>query len=795
VKEPRTVLGVGLIVVAGALALAVWAAPTRVAATVQLPGPSLGSVLALVSPLRPAPTSIRPAAPARTVRDSTFDSIIVPTPAPDVVVPVAEPPFLAHMQDVTPQPFQVMVRDGNQVWLLSDTGERELLIDTSTRLGLYLGPGGLLETDVPGVEWGGPSRDGDTVVLAVANYANRQRDDAHPPFLVQLYLLEVASGSLHYLADGEDPVISPDGLQVIFKRPGGGWFLLATRAGSVPEPLPEAGEGCYLRRPVWSPSSDKVAVAEYCGAEAHVRLLDPGTRQSEVLHTIDYRNLDIGLYPELNLSWWPDGEYLAYMALGGEADDKDRRTTLWQLPISGAPPRVMAGGREVLSYAISPDGRHIALASPGEYWMDREVVDLWLADVAGGRTLRLTRDEAYDSPMAWTEDGRLVFLRYYQGLWTLDLVDGLMRQFMRSTNGAEVVLIRGWQEPWHTPGWKARLNEPFSLLVKREDRLWLVQAGARREQLLLEPPCEFCWTLDDIAVSPDGSQVAYLVRNRLGPYIDSGFIGLVQVSLSPDTEPRRLAYTESGIALSWWDPSQVACRVWTDYGSFFVILDVSSGERTEQPSDTLHYRSPDGRYRLSGNGSTFGSHRLTPQPYVLEDTVTGERFLAVGETEDAQFMGWSPEGSLLFILSRPDVDQTLLAVVDPVAGVRRELTSGEEQITGAAWSPDGETIAYSLCRPAEDGCYRPELRLVEADGSDDRAVPLAEYLADEEGFAANRITEIRDVFWSPDGEEILFACRHGYRAAENIWGVRPDGSGLRPLARGEKAIAVPREGG
>jgi hypothetical protein len=77
-----------------------------------------------------------------------------------------------------------------------------------------------------------------------------------------------------------------------------------------------------------------------------------------------------------------------------------------------------------------------------------------------------------------------------------------------------------------------------------------------------------------------------------------------------------------------------------------------------------------------------------------------------------------------------------------------------------------------------------------ADGSDDRALPLEDYLAAEPGHPADRVTEVTELQWSPDGAWLVLTCQHGFRLAENIWVMRPDGSDLRPVAQGEWVVPV-----
>jgi TolB protein len=122
------------------------------------------------------------------------------------------------------------------------------------------------------------------------------------------------------------------------------------------------------------------------------------------------------------------------------------------------------------------------------------------------------------------------------------------------------------------------------------------------------------------------------------------------------------------------------------------------------------------------------------------------------------------------------------------------ITRGPERDLMPAWSPDGETIAFSR-QLTEDGM--PEIWLVGADGSDPRVLvedalapswaPDGSRIAFEglggiatvspDGSSVRRLTSGGEPAWSPDGRRIVFS-----RAGE-IWLMRANGGGQRRLTR------------
>jgi len=93
----------------------------------------------------------------------------------------------------------------------------------------------------------------------------------------------------------------------------------------------------------------------------------------------------------------------------------------------------------------------------------------------------------------------------------------------------------------------------------------------------------------------------------------------------------------------------------------------------------------------------------------------------------------------------------------------------------AAWSPDGQTIAYMQCDPLRTGCGNPELWLTSPDGTNRRQIPM------EESIHCTQLS------WTPDGSRLVFETTR----EPSIWSVRLDGTDLRPIADGHKVQVLP----
>jgi len=109
----------------------------------------------------------------------------------------------------------------------------------------------------------------------------------------------------------------------------------------------------------------------------------------------------------------------------------------------------------------------------------------------------------------------------------------------------------------------------------------------------------------------------------------------------------------------------------------------------------------------------------------------------------------SPDSMMvIYGLSRVDTDAdkeyTDLWLYNKVTDEHRRMTSGDSRDNGAAWSPDGRTIAFTSTR---DG--KPQIYLLPVDGGE-----------------ARQLTHMKQgaggPHWSPDGSKIAFTCGPDY---------------------------------
>ena len=130
--------------------------------------------------------------------------------------------------------------------------------------------------------------------------------------------------------------------------------------------------------------------------------------------------------------------------------------------------------------------------------------------------------------------------------------------------------------------------------------------------------------------------------------------------------------------------------------------------------------------------------------------------------------GWSPDGKILLTVNGPEPIDEELYLLDVQTEAVTRLTEGDYWALHAAFSPDGQQIAFG--RDSTASLQSAQLWLMNSDGSNQRLL-----------FERNAY----GMSWSPDGEWIAFeSYSTGADAQYDIWLVRADGSDARNLTQG-----------
>jgi Tol biopolymer transport system component len=167
--------------------------------------------------------------------------------------------------------------------------------------------------------------------------------------------------------------------------------------------------------------------------------------------------------------------------------------------------------------------------------------------------------------------------------------------------------------------------------------------------------------------------------------------------------------------------------------------DGSGWRRLDEPFVSAFFSwSPDGRQLVYSKKRLAGNGRLVDDLFIA-DAVSGE-VSALTWTQRAADPAWSPTGNaIVFVENQGRVSN--LAVIDLKSRQVKRLTDFPlwTDVFTPAWSPDGQTIAFSIF----DSAGNREIAVINADGSEFRL--LTDDPADD-----------RYPTWSPDGRYLAF---------------------------------------
>lgn len=210
-------------------------------------------------------------------------------------------------------------------------------------------------------------------------------------------------------------------------------------------------------------------------------------------------------------------------------------------------------------------------------------------------------------------------------------------------------------------------------------------------------------TSSDVAVSPDGTRIAYV-----NVYSDRD----IWVANRDGSDARRITTTRDNDDQPAWSPdgTRIAFHRWNYIGTphdVWVVNVDGTGETNltadlpgEQREPTWSPRAADGSTRIAFTSISRGAEQyLRAQLFTMRDDGTDKR--ALTPLDDARFddqAAWSPDGrTILFVRIGGEVMGDLW-LVDADGGNARPLMREEEppfEQRAPTWSPDGSLIAYT----------------------------------------------------------------------------------------------------
>jgi tricorn protease len=338
---------------------------------------------------------------------------------------------------------------------------------------------------------------------------------------------------------------------------------------------------------------------------------------------------------------------------------------------------------------ISPDGSLIAFT--GEYDGNS---DVYVMDVYGGNITRVTYHPGYDEVVGWHPVSNKILFRSSRHSYSR-----LDRLYLISPDGTdleELILNEAVQGSFSPDGKKIAYNK-----VSRENRTWKRYKGGTAQEIYLY----------DLEINQEKNLTKFEGTDRIPMWIgDKIYFSSDRDSIlniySYDLSTAKIEQMTDHAEYDVRRPSSGGNKIVYELGGSLWILDVTTKEDRQVPVE-IRSDAPEVR------------------PYLkkVNDNITD--------------FDISPSGQRGLVVARGDV-----FTVPKKEGPTRNLTqdSGARD-KDAAWSPDGEKIAYLSDKSGEYEIY-----IVDAMGNK-QSVKLTQH---EAGYR-------HTLRWSPDSQKIAFA--------------------------------------
>ncbi len=416
------------------------------------------------------------------------------------------------------------------------------------------------------------------------------------------------------------------------------------------------------------------------------------------------------------LGWSPDGKQILTLI-----SRKDRTNQIALISAANGSARVLKtlDWRSPTSMAFSPDGRYIAYDFPPNE--DSSNRDIYLLATDGSREIPLVQGPANDFLLGWAPDGKSVLFGSDRSgstaAWVVEVVNGKPQ--------GNPQLIRPDMGPAHPMGFTQKGAFFYSLTKSSGGDIYTA-------------------TIDPATWKVTSSPTRIVER----------FVGF---NLAPAWSPdgRLLAY--------------ISRRGSTDSPQLtLVIRSTASGEERELPLKFSYI--PNFRWSPDSHSILFSGTDRKGKPGIIKlNTETGEAAEIV-QLENGGYAGahrpeLTPDGKMLvFGRFKGGLSHTSIVVRDLASGEETSVISKSGPSQAISWhalSPDGQKIAFKV---SDQNTRSSTLNVMPTTGGQSHEILV---MHDPE--------DIRQIEWTPDGQELVFA-KVGAHPRTELWGI-PAGGG------------------
>ncbi len=383
--------------------------------------------------------------------------------------------------------------------------------------------------------------------------------------------------------------------------------------------------------------------------------------------------------------WTPDGRQLLFAA------QRDTRfAALHTVEVATGRVRlVLEDDRSLSNPTLSPDSKLLVYQRGGAPWWRKGYrgsanADLWAFDFAKQKSRRLTTFDGNDEWPLWAPDSRALYFvsdrKPQPNLWRMQS-DGSRARAVTSMADDDV------QYP-------SLSRDGRTLVFEQGHRLWTLDTseGATPREVIVWLPAPLPYPelktetvttgLNEFEVSPDGKQVAFVVRNDL--YLMPAEGG----------EPTRLTDSPArDFDLKWSPDGRAIVFISTrDANADVYHLELAARKLTRvtnSPEAESNPRySPDGRWLSFVRGPVGARVVAVPTPGLGLNY--SERILASGPF--ITNYDWSPRGEWIAYSKQDEVPNTNVWIASLRNGSEFDLTNQSGNHTFMSWSADGKHL-------------------------------------------------------------------------------------------------------
>jgi Tol biopolymer transport system component/C-terminal processing protease CtpA/Prc len=488
-----------------------------------------------------------------------------------------------------------------------------------------------------------------------------------------------------------EPAISPDRSEIAFVSGGDIWTVPATGGEArllVSHPATES-------RPLYSPDGRRLAFISTRTGNGDIYLLTLATGDLKRL-TFDDSNDQLD-------AWSADGQWIYFSS---SSRDISGMNDIFRVSVDGGTPMQVSADRYTTQHfsAPSPDGSAVAFTGHGfgltQWWRKGhshiDESEIWLMRFGATPSYdRISEGGAKEVWPMWSKEGHSL---YYisdrngaQNIWVRELAQG--------SNARAVTHFTDGRVLWPNISYDGR-----TIVFNRDFEIWQLDTESGRASAVNitlrgaspGPAVEHVreTTQTDMALSPDGKKVAFVVRGEVFAASAADGGDATRVTFTP-AEESQVAWSADSRRLVY-----VSDR---DGPTHLFLYDFATGTETQ----LTRLAASDDTPRYSPDGKMIAFQRGGEEICVLDVESKQERVVAHAHLErpplgSARPFAWSPDSKWIAYMS---VGENLFKNVSvaPAAGGESRAVSflANGGSNTVSWSPDGTYLLFDTGQRTE----------------------------------------------------------------------------------------------